>query len=490
MVADLEVGDAVDIEIGPDQDVDLGIAGDHQILEGGEVPDMGGDSLVTTSHPRTAVGVSRDGSELFVLVLDGRSTASTGMTLPEMGQILEDMGAHNAVNLDGGGSSALAARTVGSESEAFWNSPSDGVVREVPNALVFYSDAPAEELADVHTTLALEGEDAVFPGLRRSLEATGLAADLSPVMADGAFTAEGAVELEQSDQAGAVVRGTGPGGGAVTYTAAGHEARQEPRVLGEPVGLQVSERSLNLPDAEISRTVALTGYDADGRRARIETADVEATTSDGFEVTDDGLGSWSVRATGEVATGTLTLRAAGLSTTVPLTHGTEEQRGPRLLGPLRLQRRRGSGDRLLRGGRGAGRRGRRADARRAHDVRLHHLLGDPRLLPGRGRAGDGGRLHAGADDGRALRRQRCLAPVAGARRRGHGDEPRRREPGRRGLAERALHGAGGSAATADRRASADHGDPPGGAVHGRHHRREPPRDHHPAGRVARGAADP
>lgn len=325
MVADLEVGDEVDIEIGPDQDVDLGIAGSHQILEGGEVPDMGEDSLVTTSHPRTAVGVSRDGSELFVLVLDGRSTASTGMTLPELGQILSDMGAHNAVNLDGGGSSALAARTAGSESEAIWNSPSDGVVREVPNALVFYSDAPAEELADVQTSLALEGEDAVFPGLQRSLEATGLAADLSPVMADGAFTAEGAVELEQSDQAGAAVRGTGPGGGGVTYTAAGHEARQELRVLGEPVGLQASERSLNLPDAETSRTVALTGYDADGRRARIETADVEATVSDGFEVTDDGLGSWSVRATGEAATGTLTLRAAGLSTTVPLTHGTEEQ---------------------------------------------------------------------------------------------------------------------------------------------------------------------
>lgn len=37
-VADLEVGDAVDIEIGPDQDVDLGIAGSHQILEDGEVP--------------------------------------------------------------------------------------------------------------------------------------------------------------------------------------------------------------------------------------------------------------------------------------------------------------------------------------------------------------------------------------------------------------------------------------------------------------------
>src|SRR5690625_7337133 len=91
------------------------------------------------------------------------------MILPELGQILEDMGAHSAVNLDGGGSSALAARAAGAESEAIWNSPSDGEVREVPNALVFYSDAPAEELSDVQTSLALDEEDAVFPGLHRTL---------------------------------------------------------------------------------------------------------------------------------------------------------------------------------------------------------------------------------------------------------------------------------------------------------------------------------
>ena len=325
MLADLEVGDQVDIEIGPDQDVDLGIAGSHQILEDGVVPDMGDDSLVTTAHPRTAVGVSRDGSELFVLVLDGRSTASTGMSLPDLGQILADMGAHNAINLDGGGSSAMAARAAGAEGDAIWNSPSDGSVREVPNALVFYSDAPAEELSDVQTTLALEGEDAVLPGLHRTLRATGLGADLSPLMVDGSFTADGAVELVDSDPTGAVVRGAEAGAGTVTYAAGSHEAEQELRVLGEPVGLQPSARSLNLSDTEDTAEVTLSGYDADGQRARVETRDVEVSVEGGFEVADDGLGGWSVTATGESEAGTLTLRAAGLETTVALTHGTEEQ---------------------------------------------------------------------------------------------------------------------------------------------------------------------
>ena len=324
-VAALEVGEELDIEIGPDQDVDLGLAGSHQILSDGEVPELPDESLVTDTHPRTAVGVSRDGSELFVLVLDGRSSESTGMTLPELGRILLDMGAHNAVNLDGGGSSALAARTAGTESEAIWNSPSDGEVREVPNALVFYSDAPTEELVDVDSGPALEGEDAVFPGLTRTVEATGLGASLAPVMADGAFTADGALELASSDAARASVRGTAPGRGTVTYAAGAHETRQELRVLGEPIGLQASERSVNLPGTEEGQELTLSGYDADGQRARLETADVEVSVDEGFEVSDDGTGTWTVRATGQHETGTLTFTAAGLTTTVALTHGTEEQ---------------------------------------------------------------------------------------------------------------------------------------------------------------------
>ncbi|MFC7374640.1 MULTISPECIES: phosphodiester glycosidase family protein [unclassified Brachybacterium] len=324
-VAALEVGQSVEIEVGPSEDVDLGIAGSHQILEDGTVPDMGSGSLVTGEHPRTAVGVSKDGSELFVMVIDGRSSSSRGMTLPEAGKILQDMGAYNALNLDGGGSSALAARTAGSESSAIWNSPSDGEVRQVPNALVFYSDAPAEELSDVQATPAIDEADAVFPGMRRTYEATGLGANLEPLMADGSFTADGPARVETSDAEGAVVRGTEQGEATVTYAAEGHEARQQLRVLGDPVVLQADRRAVNLADAEDSAQLTLSGLDSDGQRARIETGDAEIDVEGDFEVAADGVGSWSVRATGDSGSGAVTFTAGGLSTTVALTQGTETQ---------------------------------------------------------------------------------------------------------------------------------------------------------------------
>lgn len=323
-VATLQVGDRVEIEVGPSADVDLGIAGSHQILRDGEVTDMGDDPLATDVHPRTAVGISRDGTELFVLVLDGRSSDSRGMTLPELAELLRDMGAHNALNLDGGGSSAMAARAAGDDVEQIWNSPSDGEVREVPNALVFYSDAPAEKLSDVQVRTALDGEDAVLPGMHRTLDATGLGANLDPVLVDGTFSTEGTVEVDSSDATGARVQGTERGQGTVTYAAGGHQDSVTLRVLGEAIALQASARSLSLPDAETPQSLTLTGLDADGQRARVETGDVEVEVTDGFTVSDDGLGTWRIQATGAADTGSVTFRHGDLATTVALTHGTDQ----------------------------------------------------------------------------------------------------------------------------------------------------------------------
>jgi hypothetical protein len=57
-------------------------------------------------HPRTAVGWTKDGS-LLLLVVDGRSEHSRGATLEETAQILIEHGAEEALNFDGGGSSTL-----------------------------------------------------------------------------------------------------------------------------------------------------------------------------------------------------------------------------------------------------------------------------------------------------------------------------------------------------------------------------------------------
>ncbi len=66
-----------------------------------------GKAFVFNRHPRTAVAKMKDGKFLMVTV-DGRQPGvSVGMTLPELAEYLLSLGAVDAMNLDGGGSTTM-----------------------------------------------------------------------------------------------------------------------------------------------------------------------------------------------------------------------------------------------------------------------------------------------------------------------------------------------------------------------------------------------
>jgi hypothetical protein len=68
------------------------------------------DSFVASRNPRTLVGVRADGTLLLVTV-DGRAPGwSVGMTLREAARLMRSLGARDALNLDGGGSSTMTVR--------------------------------------------------------------------------------------------------------------------------------------------------------------------------------------------------------------------------------------------------------------------------------------------------------------------------------------------------------------------------------------------
>ena len=92
------------------------------------VPHLPGSDFFTQApHPRTAIGLSRDGGTMYIVVTDGRREGVPGLTLPELAQFLDELGACTAMNLDGGGSSAMWVEN------QIVNRPSDGVERNVGN---------------------------------------------------------------------------------------------------------------------------------------------------------------------------------------------------------------------------------------------------------------------------------------------------------------------------------------------------------------------
>ena len=71
-------------------------------------------------NPRTAMGLTRDRRTLILLTVDGRSSTSAGMYGTEEARLMELLGAWQAFNLDGGGSTTFWQR-----GRAVVNRPSD-----------------------------------------------------------------------------------------------------------------------------------------------------------------------------------------------------------------------------------------------------------------------------------------------------------------------------------------------------------------------------
>jgi hypothetical protein len=97
-------------------------------------------------HPRTGFGLSADGRWLFILVADGRQADSQGLTVHEVGALLRDHGAHDAINMDGGGSTTLVATSPDGDHLRLVNRPSAGLRRNGANlAIAIDTDRPHPE---------------------------------------------------------------------------------------------------------------------------------------------------------------------------------------------------------------------------------------------------------------------------------------------------------------------------------------------------------
>lgn len=88
------------------------VGGGPVLLQYGNIHITNNDELkftgkaINDKHPRTAMGYTKDG-KLVILVIEGRNKNASGATLTQEAQIFKDLGCWEALNLDGGGSSCM-----------------------------------------------------------------------------------------------------------------------------------------------------------------------------------------------------------------------------------------------------------------------------------------------------------------------------------------------------------------------------------------------
>jgi len=115
-----------------------GLSGFYALLVNGK-----NNGTMKDLHPRSAVGVTRKGNHLILMTVDGRQPRySEGMTTAETAEWIRKLGAYNALNLDGGGSTALVMQGPDGKPITL-NHPSGVVQRRVANHLgVFAAPLP------------------------------------------------------------------------------------------------------------------------------------------------------------------------------------------------------------------------------------------------------------------------------------------------------------------------------------------------------------
>ena len=161
------VGDAVVLDINSSVNLDemeTSFGGGGKLLVDGKITTA--NSIVATGRqPRTAFGVSKDGNTAIFMVVDGRGE-SIGATHWELGLLMQEYGAYEAMHLDGGGSSTMVAKTVEDKTMTVQNTVSEGSERRVINAVGVFQNAKQGEIEEIRiqpsATRTLTGRGITF----------------------------------------------------------------------------------------------------------------------------------------------------------------------------------------------------------------------------------------------------------------------------------------------------------------------------------------
>lgn len=117
----------------------IALTGSHTLVDDGANVAPTGTEGFEGPNPRTAAGVSEDGQFLHLVAVDGRQPGySEGTTLFETAELMLALGAFDALNLDGGGSTTMV-RADNAGGSVLINRPSGGEPRFNGNNLAVFA---------------------------------------------------------------------------------------------------------------------------------------------------------------------------------------------------------------------------------------------------------------------------------------------------------------------------------------------------------------
>ena len=236
----LEVGDRITITSSTDrewEDVQYACGGGDLLVENGRV--CGDFTLDKADKPtaRTAVGLKRDGT--LVLYTADNGNGSEGLTLDELAARMKELECVTALNLDGGGSTALGAQYPGYDAAATVNKPSDGSLRPCANFIYLVRSKPTRAFG-ADKLFLYPYNAVVLPGT--SIQLTAKAADKNYAAADVPDDVTYSSSSGDVDEDGVFTAGTRAGSVTVRVKGGGASGETTVRVIDEPTSLTLHKK--------------------------------------------------------------------------------------------------------------------------------------------------------------------------------------------------------------------------------------------------------
>ncbi len=294
------------------------ISGAGSLVVDGQVNLQGLSASGNSRQPRTCIGVSEDGNTMYVMAVDGRGE-SIGMTNKEAAEYMISLGAYDAINFDGGGSTTFAVREEGTTQTEVVNTPSDGSERRVINGFGV-TTSPTGPLAKLKV---VPSTDKALVGQPVSFTVSGLDANDNPVAIDTSLVKVKSSDAPENIIAGNSVTFNTPGIKVVDVIYGDIVEQVSIDVYGsDTVNYEIEPISLDMGETQNIEVKATTG---DGVVLPIDESLLTFTTNGNFTASagkvtggnTKGVGQISTTIDGKTVTGNVSVGASDIY--VPLT---------------------------------------------------------------------------------------------------------------------------------------------------------------------------
>lgn len=247
------------------ENVDWSFGALNHLVKDGQLNQISDEVL--GANPRTAIGFNKDNTEMILVTIDGRNKNYVGVKQTELAEILLSLGAYNAVNMDGGGSTTMGVDFLKNSNVTIVNIPSDGRERKIASGVGVFNTSPDSN--EINKIEIIPEQDAVFNNTETALHLKFYNEYYTPL-----DVSVKNIEFKVSpSDAGKVVNNIfypSKAGKAVITAESGNAVNQvEINVLAEPVALKFNTDSLTLGFGDTYEIGEILGIDKDGISAYI-----------------------------------------------------------------------------------------------------------------------------------------------------------------------------------------------------------------------------